>query len=97
VSLGMGFEVSKAHARPSLSVPKYQDVELSAPSPAPYLPVCHSASCHDNNGQSSETVSKPPITCFLFLRVALATMTPHSNTAVTKIAPKIIFFQFRIP
>jgi hypothetical protein len=29
-----------------------QDVELSAPSPAPCLPACCHASCHDDNGLS---------------------------------------------
>lgn len=31
----------------SLLLPVDQDVELSAPSPAPCLPVCHHSPCHD--------------------------------------------------
>jgi hypothetical protein len=33
-------------------LPLSQDVELSAPSPAPFLPGCFHASCHDENGQN---------------------------------------------
>ena len=47
----VGFEVFKAHARPSsLSLPADQDVELSATSLAPYLPECPHASHCDDNG-----------------------------------------------
>jgi len=53
VSLGVGFEVSDAQARPHVSLfllPADQDVELEAPSPAPCLPArCH-ISHHDYNG-----------------------------------------------
>lgn len=34
----------------SLLLPVDQDVELSAPSPAPCLPACCHVSCYDNNG-----------------------------------------------
>ena len=54
VSMGVGFEVSEAQARPRgspvfLLLPLNQDVELSVP-PAPHLPAHHHASCHGNNG-----------------------------------------------
>lgn len=51
------FEVSKACARFSLSLPKYQDLASS-----------YGSSCHTplHNGlKTSETVSEPPVTCFL--------------------------------
>lgn len=38
---GVG-EVSKAHAKPRLSLPKEQGTEFSGNSPIPWLPVC----CH---------------------------------------------------
>lgn len=50
-----GFEVSYAQAIPSVDtdyflLPADQEIELSAPSPAPCLPAqCH-ASHHDDNG-----------------------------------------------
>jgi hypothetical protein len=52
---GMGFEVSYAQAILSvvyslLLLPSDQDVDLSAPSPAPCLPTCCHASHPDNNG-----------------------------------------------
>jgi len=47
--LGMGFEVSKVHARLSLCLmPMKQDVNQSATALAP----CLSASCHDENGRT---------------------------------------------
>ena len=53
MSLGMAFDISDAQARTSVVVfllPADPDVELSAPSPAPCLPVCHPVSRHDDNG-----------------------------------------------
>jgi len=49
-----GLEVSYAQALPSvghslLRHTKDPDIELSATSPAPYPPVCHHTSCHDDN------------------------------------------------
>jgi len=62
VSLGTGLESPEALARPSssLSLPATMDpdVELSATSPAPCLPECHHASCHDDNGLIPWTVSQ---------------------------------------
>lgn len=47
-SLGVAFEVSDAQTRLSVHfLPT--DVELSAPSPEPFLPACHHASGHNNN------------------------------------------------
>ena len=53
VTMDAGFEVSKTQARPSISLfllPVDQDVKLSATSATFFLPVCHQASCHDDNG-----------------------------------------------
>ena len=52
VSLEVGFEVSEAQARPSVSLcmlPADQVIELSATSAVPSLPVdCHASHCDDN-------------------------------------------------
>ena len=46
---GMGFKVSGAQARLSVSLPAVSDVELSAPSLAPCLPAsCHASHLGDN-------------------------------------------------
>lgn len=46
----VGFQVSEVQARPSVTLlPAKLDVELSAPCPAPCLPVMH-ASHYDDNG-----------------------------------------------
>jgi hypothetical protein len=53
VSLGVGFRVSKSHARPSIFpflLPVDPDVELSAISPVPCLPAGYHAPCLDENG-----------------------------------------------
>lgn len=52
VSVGVGFEVSKAQARPSGSLfllPADLDIELSATSPTPHLPAYHHAPCRKDN------------------------------------------------
>jgi hypothetical protein len=52
----VGFEVSKAQVRPSVTLflsayNIYPDVELSATSPVvPCLPFCYHVSCHGDNG-----------------------------------------------
>jgi hypothetical protein len=47
------FQMSKAGlVSHSFLLPMDLDVKLSVPSPAPCLPACHYASCHDNNGLS---------------------------------------------
>ena len=52
--VGVGFEIYHAQTMPSEAhlslLPIDQDVELSAPSPAPCLPGCCHASHHDDNG-----------------------------------------------
>jgi hypothetical protein len=52
--VGVGFEVFYVQALPSvehrLLLPADQDVALSAPSPAPCLPLSCHASHHDDNG-----------------------------------------------
>ena len=55
MSLGVGFELSKAHTGPGFFLsllPANQDVKLSAVSPAPYPPMCFHAPCHDDNALS---------------------------------------------
>ena len=69
MSLCMGFEVSEAQVRPSVArilflLPADSDVELSATSPAPCLPVCHHAFHHDNNELSLWTVRQPQLNFF---------------------------------
>lgn len=77
VSLGVGFDVSKAYAKPSLCLlPVDQDVKLSVIAPAPCLLVSH----RDDYGLTSETASKPSFKCFL-LRVMVSL---HSHRIVTK-------------
>jgi hypothetical protein len=53
VFLEVDFEVSKAQARPSVSLfllPTDPDVELSATSPTSCVPACHHVSHHNDNG-----------------------------------------------
>jgi hypothetical protein len=66
VTVGVGFEVSYAQAMTTVThslllLPADQDVELSAPSLAPCLPVC----CHTSHidDKSSETVSQSVKCC----------------------------------
>jgi hypothetical protein len=63
VSLGAGFKVLEAQARPSgsLALPADPadltadpDVELSGTSPAPCLPAYSHSPCHDSSGLTSE-------------------------------------------
>jgi hypothetical protein len=65
VSLGVGSDISKAHARLSISpcLPVDQDVALC------YffgscLPTCCHAPRHDDNGLTSEPVMKPQLNVF---------------------------------
>lgn len=69
VSVGMGFEVSEAQARPSGSIlfllPANPDVKLSAPFPTRCLstsPMSH----HDDDGLNLCTVSQPHLNVFLY-------------------------------
>ena len=56
MSLGVGFGVSNAQVKPSISLfllSADPDIELSAPSPAPCLPAYyHASSHHEDNGLS---------------------------------------------
>ena len=54
INVEVVLEVSDAQTRPSVSLTSYSlranpDIELSAPSLAPCLPVCCRFSCHDDN------------------------------------------------
>ena len=54
VSMEAGFDVSDSTMASDtilLLLPVDQHVELPVASLAPCLPVCHHASCHDDNGQ----------------------------------------------
>jgi hypothetical protein len=67
--MGVGFEVSDAQARPSVSLfllPANLDVEFLVPSLAPYLPVCHHAFHHDDNGLNLWIISKPQLIALLY-------------------------------
>lgn len=62
LSLGVGFEVSKAHARPSLFLcllPLDQECKLEATTP------CHAYWLSAMMIMDTDTVIKPPIKCFL--------------------------------
>lgn len=82
----MGLKVSKAHIRLSVSLcqTSIDQDQLLATSPALSRPACCHTSHHDENGLTSETVNKPSITCFLFIRMVLAMVSLQINKAVTK-------------
>jgi hypothetical protein len=63
-SLGLGFEVSKAHYSPRHPQFAYRS-RCSSQLLLQLLPVCNHAPCHDDNGLTSETVSQPLIKCCL--------------------------------
>jgi hypothetical protein len=54
MSLWVSFEASEAQARPQCHslflLSADPNIELSATSPVPCLPVCHCASCHNDSG-----------------------------------------------
>lgn len=55
--VGGSVRVGFAQIRPSVSLLLLpRDVELQAPSPAPCRSVYHHTPCHEDNGQTSETV-----------------------------------------
>jgi hypothetical protein len=69
--MGAGFVGSYAQTPPSvphslLLLPADTDVELSAPSPAPYLPAFYHVSHHENNGLNLWTVSQPQLNVFFY-------------------------------
>ena len=82
MSLGLGFEVSEAQARPSISLfllPDNLDVELSAPLPAPCLPVCHHASHYDHKRLNLWHSKPTSDEIFSLLRVAMVIVSLHRN------------------
>jgi hypothetical protein len=56
------FELHQCSTQPLL-LPADQDIELSAPSPAPCLPACYHASCLDDDGLNLWTCKPTPIKC----------------------------------
>lgn len=77
MSLGLGFEVSKTHAKPSVSLPASPS-GCSSTSPVPHwsAPTFSAMMILD---QASEAISKPPIK--YFLSVALVSQKYSSNQA----------------
>lgn len=65
LSLEVGFEVSKVHARLSLSWPVGQDICRTLSYFSSTMPACLYAPYHDDNGPISETVWKLSIKCFI--------------------------------
>lgn len=62
-------------------MPANPGVELWAPSPAQFLPVCRR---HDNNRLSLSTVSQPQSNGFyFFIRVATVVVSHHGNRILT--------------
>ena len=58
--VGVGIDISKACARPSLTLPMDQDIELSATCLISHLPTSY----HMLPAMIAGTVSQPPIKCF---------------------------------
>ena len=74
----MGFKcLSQSHWL-SLSTACGSDAELSATTPAPYLPLCRHVPCHDDNGLNLRNYKPAPIKCFI-LFYALIMVCLHSN------------------
>ena len=66
--LGVGFEVSKDHTKPGVSTSAAatdEGVKFSATAPASCLPPASILPTVMITHQTSETVSQPPIKCFL--------------------------------
>lgn len=96
VIIGVGYEVSKVRARPSVTLFLLSmdlAVEFSV-LPAPCLPAWYHASCHDKNGLNPWTVSQLQLNVILY-RVALVTVSLHSNRTWTKTSgyPSLSSFQ----
>ena len=69
VSLGVGFKVSRVHAKPRVSLLLLlanQDVELSATSPAPCLPAFSQVSHLDEDRLNISEGEPTPIKYFVF-------------------------------
>lgn len=69
MQLGVSFDVSKAHVRPSLYLSLWIRMSLLATSPAPHLPTAMLPASMPSitmiMDESSETLRKPPINAFL--------------------------------
>ena len=65
MSLTLGFQKPKPAPASLFLMPTDLDIEFSSTSPTLCLPTCHHASYHDDNGQISETVSKPQLNVLL--------------------------------
>jgi hypothetical protein len=77
MSLGVGFGVSNALVGPSVVPSRLLmdlEVELSATSLAPCLPMCYRASHHDDNGLNLRTSKPAPI-----IKMSMVMMSLHSN------------------
>lgn len=83
LSFGVGFQVSKAHARPShcllCLLPVDQNIKLSATVPVP----CLSAFCHADNGLTLKLPSSPQLNA-LFYKSCLGHVCLHSNRTVVR-------------
>jgi hypothetical protein len=66
---GGALRFQKPIACPVSVLPVDSDVELSAASLAPCLPVCYRSPHHDDNGLTSETVSEAPVKCLLLYQL----------------------------
>jgi hypothetical protein len=91
VSLRIGFEVSDAQAMLNvisfISLSADQDVKLSAPSPAPCLPICYHVSSHDN-GLNLRTLSQTQLNVFLYKTCCDRGVSSQTET-LTKIASEL--------
>ena len=86
MSLGVGFEVSKAYARSSLHLSSciLQIRSTKAPSNcSSTMPACHNAPLHDGKDSPSQTISKPPIKYFL-LKFILLMVSHYGHRKVTE-------------
>jgi hypothetical protein len=94
----VGFKVSYAQVMPSMAhsllLTMHQNVEILAP-PAPCLPGCCHASCHDDNGLNLWNCKPAPIKCSLFIRVALIIVSLHNNGSLIK-TPTLLSHPFPI-
>jgi hypothetical protein len=74
VSWRVGFEVSRTHANPNLSLSAFGS-RYRILSTMCTLPTGHHAPRCDNNGLTSEIGSKPPIKYLSLIRVALVSVS----------------------
>jgi hypothetical protein len=96
----MGFEVSKAFAKPRLSPPLSPSFYACGSGCNSQLllqyhacPSCHacSALCPDDIELSLKNCKQAPNKIILFTRVASVLVSLHRNRTVTKTLPKLIF------